>query len=220
MLNVCTSVRHFVVAVFLALAVIGCTSQPKGPSRTAKAVESFKSVKADLTKGTTQIDITLASLTTLTAKGADVPTAYKAYVENVAKIKGMADKAHGRVESMKANAEDYIAQWQMEMTGISDEDLRARSAKRMEEARSEFQKVRDATAEVRKAYDPFMADLMDVQTFLANDLTQGGIDAVEGKAKSAAGKGKTLKDKIAALQKELDALASKWAAPAPPKAAS
>ena len=77
-------------------------------------------------------------------------------------------------------------------------------------AKSDFDRVRSAAADVKGAYAPYREGLQDVQQYLANDLTAEGVRSITTKANDTIRKGEALQQKIASLQAELDTLAGKW----------
>ena len=197
----------------LTLAVIagGCSSSSEGPGRTAKAVESFRDTREHLADASKQVGTTNDSLLKLTsAAGGNLRPLFDKYVENVRRTQSMADAARKRSEAMSANASAYTSTWQKELSKISDEELRRTGEQRAAAAKTEFERVRTAAAEVKAAYAPYKQGLQDVQQYLTNDLTADGARSIKPKADDTISKGQALQQTIAALEKELDALASKW----------
>jgi hypothetical protein len=201
------------VMVFTVIASAcssGCSSA-KGPDRTARVVESFRATRGQLAEASKQVGTTSDSLRTLTSAGAgDLRPMFDDYVENVRKTQAMADKARNRAEAMRANAESYTAQWQKELSKISDEELRLASEQRAAAAKADFDRVRIAAGDVKGAYAPYRQGLQDVQQYLTNDLTADGARSIKTKADDTITKGEALQQRIASLEKELDALSSKW----------
>ena len=201
------------IGLGVALPLLGCSSEPKGPKRAAKTVESFQATKQNLASANAQIQATNESLRKLTSgEATDLRMAYTDYVKHVEQTDKLAKKARDRAASLRSRTDDYVNAWEAEMKQIDDEELRSRSKQRMAAARAEFQKVVDTGQEVREAYDPYMKSLRDVQTFLANDLTAGGIESAKGKATTTISQGEEVRKKLAALEAELDRVASMWAA--------
>src|SRR5688572_18986548 len=102
-----------------AIALIGCSSGPKGPERSAKAVESFKDTRKHLTNASKQVGATNDSLRKLTTASGDLRSMYNKFVDNVKETQDMAEGARKRAENMRVNSERYTAQWQKEMSSIT-----------------------------------------------------------------------------------------------------
>jgi hypothetical protein len=199
---------------FIVLAVAsggGCSSSNEGPSRTAKAVESFRETRGHLADASKLVATTNDSLLKLTSAAAgDLRPLFDKYVENVRRTQEMADAARKRSDAMSANVNAYTSTWQKELSKISDEELRRGGEQRAAAAKADFERVRTTAAEVKAAYAPYRQGLADVQQYLTNDLTADGAKSIKPKADDTIIKGEALQQRIAALEKELDALAGKW----------
>jgi hypothetical protein len=157
------------------------------------------------------VKTTNESLQALTAaSGGDLRPLFNKYAENVRKTQDMANAARDRAQAMREHTDDYVAQWQKEVSSISDEQLRQMSQQRAAKAKTEFDRIRSVAQDARAAYDPYMQGLQDVQQYLTNDLTAGGIQTIKPKADDTIRKGQTLEQKLADLQTELDGLSQKW----------
>lgn len=195
----------------VAVAVCGCSSNPKGPGRTAKAVESFGDTREHIDRANKQVAATNESLRKLRdASGGDLRPMFNKFAENVKKTEDAAKEAKSRSEAMRKNTDAYVAQWQKEMGQISDESLRKMSQQRAAAAKADFERVRAAAADAREAYEPYMQGLHDVQQYLANDLTASGVQSIRPKADDTIRKGETLVQRLGVVQSEVDALSSKW----------
>jgi hypothetical protein len=202
---------HAWTLVLATLALAGCSSNPKGPERTAKAVESFRDTRQHLADASKQVGVTNESLRKLTvATGGDLRPMFNAYAENVRKTQDMAKGARERADSMRKKTDAYTAQWQKEFNTISDPELRRKSEQRVASAKADFEKVRNAAEDVKTAYKPYMQGLQDVQQYLTNDLTAEGLQSVGNKANDTISKGGVLQQRIVGLQNELNNLEAKW----------
>jgi hypothetical protein len=207
------SPRVALVALFAgALAVSsGCSSEPKGPSRKAAAVESFKATRGRIDDATKQVQATNDSLRALTAGGTgDMRPLFNKYSENVRKTQNMANDARDRSNAMREKTDEYVSEWQTELSKISDESLRAKSQQRAAAAKTEFEKVRSIAQDARAAYDPYMQGLEDIQQYLANDLTAGGIDSIKTKANDTLRKGDELQRRLGDVGAQLDTVSQQW----------
>jgi chromosome segregation ATPase len=203
--------RAVTLALVACAVASGCSSNPKGPGRTAKAVESLNDTRKQLANASKQVNDTNQSLRTLAdASSGDLRSLYNKFAENVRDTEEAAKKARERSEAMRKNTDAYVAEWQKEFGTISDEQLRRMSQERASAARADFERVRSAAAEARAAYEPYMQGLKDVQQYLANDLTADGVRSIRPKADDTIRKGDTLQQRIAAVQAEVEALSGKW----------
>lgn len=200
-------------AVIVALAVgsFGCSSGPKGPERSAKAVDSLNSTKDEVAKADAQVGETLKSLDALVRPDqVDLRGAYAQYVDEVRETRKMAEAAAKRAAAMRDRTDAYVTQWQAEQGTITDPELQRSSQERAATAKAEFQRVRSLAQDARAAYDPWMQSLTDIQTYLANDLTPTGAAAARSKSQWAMEQGNSLRKRLAELQAELDRVAARW----------
>ena len=65
---------------------------------------------------------------------------------------------------------------------------------------------RAAADDVRKAYDPFMADSQEIVKALSIDTSSAAVPGLKPVMSRAAANGKTLKDKLGVLRAELNKL--------------
>ena len=79
----------------------------------------------------------------------------------------------------------YFAGWDQESAQIQNEDIRSRSETRRNEVAARFARISAQYDDARTAFQPYMSDLRDVQKFLANDLTSGGLAAIKEPAAKA-----------------------------------
>jgi hypothetical protein len=208
--RIASGVVGSLVAVCLT-AFAGCSSNPKGPERSAKAVESFRETQKNLAAANAQVQATNESLRQLTAAPAgDLRPAFNKFAQNVRETQDLAKKAAERATAMRARTDVYVTQWNAEIQGITDEQLRAQGQQRMAAGRAEFARVATVALEARQAYEPYMTGLQDIQTYLSNDLTAGGVASVQGKAQATIAAGEALRRKLDAVQQELEQISSKW----------
>jgi chromosome segregation ATPase len=201
------------LGVFCVALVVGsgCSSDPKGPGRTAKAVESLSATKKELADANKQVAATNDSLRKLVdAGGGDLRPLFSKFADNVRKTEDAAKQARSRADGMRKNTDAYVTQWQKESGSITDEQLRQKSQERANAAKADFDSVRSAASETKAAYEPYMQALKDVQQYLANDLTVAGVQTIRPKADDTIKKGETLQQGISNLQGALDGLSSKW----------
>src|SRR3712207_2099173 len=103
-----------VLLAFIACAMAsGCSSSPKGPGRTAKAVESLNDTRKNLASASKQINDTNQSLRTLAdASSGDLRSLFNKFAENVRDTENAAKEARKRSDAMRKNTDAYVAEWQ------------------------------------------------------------------------------------------------------------
>jgi hypothetical protein len=196
-----------VLLISSALVWGGCSST--GVERAEDTAVSMQSATANIEKGKTLIDKTMASLHKVQeSAGTDPRSAFKEYTDNVDDVEAAGIQVHKTAKNMKANSKDYYQTWQKELSGMNNEQLKSISSARQAESLATFEKVSGGYNGVVEAYKPFLKDLKDIRTYLSNDLTPGGISAVKPVADSATKNAAALNDSLTALQTQFSGMAA------------
>jgi hypothetical protein len=190
-----------------ALTWGGCSST--GVERAEETAESMQDSVANIEKGKNLVKKTMDSLKKVQdSAGSDPRSAFNEYSENVEDIKDAAKKVSKTTNAMKDAGKDYYKTWQKQLSGMNNEQLKAISAARQAESQATYEKVVGAYNGVREAYKPFIKDLTDIQTYLSNDLTPGGINAIKSVADRAETDAAVLNDSLSALQANFSSMAA------------
>ena len=102
----------------------------------------------------------------------------------------------------------YIAKWQKEMETVQDPSIKASLQQRRDAMSANFQKVRNSAQGVREAYQPFLAQLKEIQKALSVDLSPAALPGLKPSMEKANAQGQTLKQKIAEVKSELGDIAA------------
>lgn len=189
------------VALVLAIAA-GCASPERQPA--VKAVGSLADTRAELVGGRSDIDAVVAALTEIESKPASLTPPYNRYKSAVAAVEKRAQTIGDQVRDMRSRASEYRAKWSEENAQITDPNLRATADERRQRVAERYDKLDADAQELRAAYDPFIAELHDVQTVLANDLTYGGVEAARPAFEKVRTGADTLRTKVDQMIHELD----------------
>ena len=166
------------VVVSAALALAGCSSN--SVERAEDTAESLQSSVTSIDKGKVLVNNALAALDKVQqSAGSDPRPAYKKFSDSVDDIEKAATKVNKTVSSMNSRGKKYYDSWRQELSGMKSEQLRAISTERQAQSLTAFNQVSSAYKVVAKDYKPFITDLRDVRTYLGNDLTPTGINAVK-----------------------------------------
>jgi chromosome segregation ATPase len=188
-------------ALLLAVAA-GCASPERQPA--VKAVGSLADTRTQLMGGKNDIDAVVAAVAELESRPANLTPAYNRYKSAVTAVEHRAETVGDQVRDMRSRSSEYRAKWSEENAQITDPSLRATADERRQRVAERYDKLDRDAQELRAAYDPFIAQLHDVQTVLANDLTYSGVDAARpgfDKVRSGADK---LRSKVDSMIGELD----------------
>jgi len=166
------------------------------------------------------LEATMVSLKDLVEKPAPEPSAqFKAFAKNVDALETQAKGVSNLAAQMEKNSKSYFAQWDQQIATIANEDIRERSQERREKIEKALAKVREQYTEARDEFKPLLADIKDVRTALAADLTADGIAGVKKSAAKVADGAADVKETLAELSekfRELGIGLGKAATPPPP----
>ena len=123
-----------------------------------------------------QLATTLAALTTLTKqeKG-DLRPAYDAFAAELPKTQAAAAATRTRVTWMQGDGMKYFEDWQTTISSIKDQSLRKKSQDRLDAVKKSYGKTTGQFTEAATEFEPFLADLGDIQKVLSTDLTARGV---------------------------------------------
>jgi hypothetical protein len=204
-------------ATVVALVLSGCVSAnyEKGEA----AASGLKDAAVKVETGEKKVDETLGAMNDLVQNPrADLRPQYKRFSSSVDELGALAKHVKQSFESMSAQGKSYFARWEKEAAEIRNEDLRAQSVARKAEVSAALENVKRIYAETEIAFQPFMADLRDIQKYLGTDLTTGGVVGLRNTAAKATANGAKVKDSLSHLAGEFRKMGVSMASSAePPK---
>jgi len=190
----------------LAVAVIslaGCAST--GIQRSEEARTSMQTVDNDIKLIVVRLNATGASLNELTRPGqSDVKTAFDLYSDNISKLAEMEKDFSVNADKMKARGKDYFEEWQTESGEYKNPRIQELSEQRRMELSEIYESIPLNSIGVKEALRAYVSDAAEIQTYLANDLTSKGIEAIAPIAKRVAGDGDNLKYAIKGLEMAIE----------------
>jgi hypothetical protein len=195
-----------------ALALTGGCAKDEGRDRSGKAVTSLKETRDELADTSKQVDEVLAAANSLQSGKGDLNAAYKKYKKEIAETEQAAADTRKRAQNMRARSAEYQTKWQEEMSKVSNPDLKAAAQARAAKVRGSYEMISAKASDTSAAYQPFMADLKDLQTYLSNDLTPAAVQAASPVFQKVNASGQVLKQKLTALRQELANVASDMSA--------
>lgn len=209
-----------VLAVTLATAACKSTGADKAED-TSKAMRSlYQSMEAAPAK----IDAVTTSLNVLAKGEGDMRKQYDTFVTTVNDVLSHREKIRSLRAQVQANKDEFEKQWQMRLYDIKDAELRERANQRQKEVVAEFSKVSEASEAAKQAFEPWIQNVIDVRTYLENDLNASGVasvkDRVEKISKDAGGVNKSITDTLAKVQELAKKIEANKPPPPPPETKS
>lgn len=180
-------------AAACALILVGCSSS----SKAEKSTESMAATGTRVDKASAQVDTVLASLeNVVNNKKGDLKPAYDRFSKEVDKTMDVAAETRKANDNLKSQAATQFDAWIKEAQNLNDPNLQKASLERRDQARSAYNRIQDAGQKAKAAYDPFIADLKNIRSFLATDMTTHGVDACATSIEKAKSDGAALKSAL------------------------
>ena len=187
-----------IVAVVLFAAftsLSGCATT--GMQRSEKAVTTMKTVEDDIRKAVVQIDVTNASLADLVKPGQnDIKKVYSIYSDNTDKMEDIGKRVLEHTEKMRLQGKDYFGEWQKQGNTYENPDIQALSEQRRADMSSIYVKISEASVGVKGSLKTYLTDIVEIKTYLSNDLTPKGVESITPIAEKAVTDGNNLKESL------------------------
>jgi hypothetical protein len=196
-----------------AMATNSAPAQPAamsvpGVARTASAADGLRAVSNELSTTRQTIGDTLAALQALSTANGDLLEPFQRVLTLREQLEQDERRMSQRGDEMRTRARDYITNWEVEVYGVEDTDLRAQAEQRRNTVRQNYTRISDTTRALRESFDPFRRDLHDIETFLANDLTPAGVRAASPSIQRANTNGQEVQRRLDAVITELQRVAT------------
>ena len=163
-----------------ALLTAGFQARAAGYKLADKTGVSISEFRDEIVDVKNQVDATLASLDKVVAQATiDPRKAFKEFEKNVPRIDSAAARAKKRATEMREKGKEYFDQWERELAAVNDPEIRKLAEARKAKLQAAFAKIRVSMEPARDKFNPWLTDLKDLQKYLGNDLTIGGIDAAK-----------------------------------------
>ena len=173
----------------------GCATT--GAERVAKTTNTMQTVENEYRQTATQVDATTAALNELIKPDqVDQRKAFEAYKASVERMDNQGKQLVKNSEEMNARGRDYFAEWEKTGNKYTNPEIRELSEQRRNEMSQTFAKIPEASIGVRGSLRSYVTQLKEIQTYLSNDLTPKGIEAITPMAQKAIKDGDNLKASI------------------------
>ncbi len=109
----------------------------------------------------------------------DIDSAFKSFrkaVEGVRSSKKQLSSSRGSLES---SVDSYHASWDDDIASYESADLRKRSQERRDDSLARFTRISEELTEVGQRVDAYIARIGDLESALMNELTPGGVNALD-----------------------------------------
>lgn len=178
-----------VVVATLVLTAGPAKAQFDGQKQVDKLINKANDTIGAMRAARVQIGSTVDGYNTIMAgEAVDNRKAYKKLTKELSKSEKAAANVRTKAAAMDVVANDFFSNWEASLEGFSSEDLRQRSAERLNDTRKRYEEILEAAGEAGDAFDPFVTNLKDQILFLGHDLNPSAIQALQGDAKKLNGR--------------------------------
>ena len=115
-------------------------------------------------------------------EGDDLEAMYKELDKGYKKSKRAAKDVGDKIDSVESVAAALFEEWEEELNAYNSEELRAISAKRLEETRSRYEQLIGAMERAEASIPPVLSAMQDQVLFLKHNLNAQAIASIQGTA--------------------------------------
>jgi hypothetical protein len=179
--NTMNSTTRPSLLVLLLLASVTALSAcaTTGLQRSDRATATMDTVDSDINASLEHMSAAQASLDQLIRRGqTDVEGAFKTYSTEVDKLKQHGNQWIKNAEDMNRRGRQYFAEWAKEEGQYQNPLIQEVSEQRRADLGAVYDEIIEASQGVKEAMLAYISDHREIETFLSNDLTSKGIEAI------------------------------------------
>jgi len=192
---------YFSIILLAVTGFVAACSSTNNLQRAENMYSSLQTVDNNINEIVRQIDAVNSSLDDLVnTEPTDLRRSFNRYSENVNAIRNMERGLAENTERMKSNAQGYFNHWDEEGRQFTNPEIQARSDERRAELGDAYERVEANTVGISEAFQAYVTDIREIETFLSNDLTSQGIESMRSTANTSIRNGDNLKEELEELQ--------------------
>jgi chromosome segregation ATPase len=129
----------------------------------------------------------------------DLKEQFKTYSKSIDDLEAQAKRVRSRVDTMKSQKDDYLQQWNNQLSTIESETVRQTAEQRRQTVEEMFTNVQREMDEAGKVFQPFISKLNDIRTAMNMDLNRNGLNAMRSIADQARAEAKVISARLDAV---------------------
>jgi hypothetical protein len=170
------------IRVAFVLALVGslCSCATTGyrhASETSSAISGTKTLTVKIQQSIATAVTNLESLTSVEA--IDLRQPYERLSVTVNTLDGQVANLTDQARVIKARGKAYAKVWEQELGSYQSSAIRVRSAERLNQVSTDFQKVSQQFEATGQSLRLLLANLKDVRLYLKTDLTSAGVASIQ-----------------------------------------
>lgn len=210
----------FAVALVCApLASVACASTA-GHERADSTALHMEELRAAAVSAKEELSASAESLSDVIEKRSEDPSRpYRRYKRHVKAGESAVRRISTHLRAMQAEGAKYFKAWGKEAETIADPDLKALALGRRAKLSHVVEAVATAVEKAQEEIEPFVTGLQDLEIYLENELTPGGLAPLKDKAARMEKDAVSIGRKLDQVLKALDDGAPQFRTARPPPSA-
>ncbi len=206
--NIMKTLKYSTVLFYtlFAISMVGISScGSTGIERSEEATSTMDKMDSEIKLVVVQLDATNASLDGVMKTGQmDVKKAFDLFTKNAEKMAKMEGDFAKQSDEMKARGKDYFSEWQKEGSKYKNSQIQQLSEQRRNTLGNIYGQIAENSKGVKDAFKAYVSDINEIQKFLSNDLTTGGVQAILPISQRVVNAGDNLKYNIRNVQTAIE----------------
>lgn len=205
--------RRSIAPVLLA-ALAGCQTADPAVKRSERAAGVLIGTRQSIHAAEQTVADSQAALRGLQDATGDLRPTFEKFVVELAEVRKQAEQLRQDGDVVKAQSAAYCSARQIDVSTISNDEMRKLAEQRTASVRQECDEIKDRYAKAGIAFDSYIRSLTDLQTYLANELNYGSIRAGQKWLDESLAAGERLRGDVRALALKIE-LTSNMLSPIP-----
>ena len=174
-------------------------AQSSNQKQTDKLISKARLTTIAIKDTLNQIQRTMGGYNSIiSGEASDNQSAFKYLVKDVEACRKEVATVGKRSDSLRKAAAKYFGDWEESLAGFNSEEMRTKAETRMNETRSNYDKIFEVGAEAGDQFDAFITNMDDQVRFLGSALNPSGIADLQDEAEQ-------LNADVAVLAEAIDA---------------
>jgi hypothetical protein len=190
-----------IAAICCLLIVATADAQSKKSAKQAENLEKAgDNAKAAVQDVLLHLDKLLVGYNSIIdGEAEETQAAYKKLVGDLNATKKKIEVARKQLATMNDQAQKFFAAWEQDLSSISSDSLREKSASRLESARERYATSGETLAKARDEFAPVVRDLNDQILFLGRDLSPEAVEDLQDEAAALNRQAEEVIEKVKAM---------------------
>lgn len=203
-----------VAAVVLSGLLTGCQTGDPAIKRSERAAGVLTGTRETIRDAEQTVADSQTSLRALQDATGDLRPAFEHFVVELAAVRRQSERLRRDGDLVKNESAAYCGARQNDVSTISNDEMRNLAEQRTAKVREECEDIKDRYGRANLAFDRYVRSLVDLQTYLANELNYGSVRAGEKWFAESIAAGERLRGDVRALALKIE-LTSNMLSPVP-----